>query len=376
MLVAFGCLFFVVLMALGCWVTLHQPQFGTVPGQKNQAAFLRSPQFHEGQFRNPDHTPLFSTDDTMFSILWSGLFAKKERLVPETALPAIATDLNALDSSRDTVVWLGHSSWFLQLQGRRILIDPILNEYAAPFSFMNKAFAGTNIYSPEDMPDIDSLVISHDHWDHLDYTTVLALKPKIKQVICPLGVGAHFRSWGFSEQMIHEGDWGDSIELDTNVTVHVLPARHYSGRLFSKNRSLWAGFAFTTADSSIFFSGDSGYGQHFAEIGKVFKGFDLVFLDCGQYDPRWAYIHMTPEEAAMAAQDLGARYLLPAHVGRFTIANHPWDEPYLRLVQASATKSYQLILPQIGEPVAVEVPVSTDSTWWAIESSPQIEQKF
>ena len=159
------------------------------------------------------------------------------------------------------------------------------------------------------------------------------------------------------------------MELEGGFTVHVLPARHYSGRLLRQNKTLWAGFALESSTQRLFFSGDSGYGSHFAEIGRRFGDFDLVALDCGQYDDRWAYIHMTPEEAAQAARDLGARALIPAHVGRFTIANHPWDEPFKRLKEARHDKSYRLLTPRIGEPVASNDAPSQFSHWWDAEAS-------
>ena len=146
-----------------------------------------------------------------------------------------------------------------------------------------------------------------------------------------------------------------------------LPARHYSGRLFKENKTLWAGFALETPDQKIFYSGDSGYGPHFSEIGKAFNGFNLVLLDCGQYDPRWAYIHMTPEEAVQAAIDLGAEAFIPAHVGRFTIANHSWDEPFKRLTEASPDESFQLMTPIIGEPMILDGKRSRLSSWWVME---------
>ena len=246
------------------------------------------------------------------------------------------------------MVWLGHSSWFIQLGGRRILVDPVFSDFAGPFSFLIKAFAGTNVYRAEDMPEIDCLLVSHDHWDHLDYPTVRALRSKVKQVMCPLGVGAYFQDWDYPEEKIYEGDWGGSMALGKDMTIHVLPARHFSGRLFKENRTLWAGFVIQTPNLKIFFSGDSGYGPHFANIGEAFHGFDLVLLDCGQYDPRWAYVHMTPEEAARAAQDLGAQALIPGHVGRFTIANHPWDEPFKRLAKASQENHTGFLRPESG----------------------------
>ena len=355
-------------LALGAHAVINQPRFGKLPQGDRLDRIHGSSNYRDGKFQNLIQTRKFSKDDGWVSLIWSGFFDKNERLVPDSPIPAVKTDLKALNPETDAVVWLGHSSWFIQLGGRRILVDPVFSDFASPFPFLIKAFAGTNVYRAEDMPEIDCLLVSHDHWDHLDYPTVTALRSKVKQVICPLGVGAYFQDWGYPEEKIHEGDWGGSMALGKDMTVHVLPARHFSGRLFKENRTLWAGFVIQTPNLKIFFSGDSGYGPHFAHIGATFHGFDLVLLDCGQYDPRWAYVHMTPEEAARAAQDLGARALIPAHVGRFTIANHPWDEPFKRLAKASQDKSYRLLTPRIGEPVALDDTPSHFLSWWEAEA--------
>ncbi len=361
------CLYFLAVaacLALGACAVFSHPRFGKLPQGERLGLVQRSLNYRDGEFRYPIATPVFSKDVGLLSVLWSNHVAKAERLTPTAPIPAVKTDLKALNPQEDAVVWLGHSSWFIQFGGRRILIDPVFSDYAAPFSFLNRAFAGTGIYGVEDMPEIDCLLISHDHWDHLDFPTVTALAAKVKRVICPLGVGAYFEQWGYPKEKIREGDWYDKVALDEDCFVHVLPARHYSGRLRTRNRTLWAAFALETPDLRIFISGDSGYGPHFSEIGAAFKGFDLALLDCGQYDPRWAYIHMTPEEAAQAARDLGARTLLPAHVGRFAIANHPWDEPFMRLTEASRHQSYALVTPRMGEVVVPNNNVSRSSSWW------------
>lgn len=366
----FLCLLVVgVCVALGSCAVFNQPRFGKLPEGDRLDRIQGSPNYRNGKFQNLIPTPKFSKDVGLFSVIWSDFFDKNDRLIPETPIPAIKTDLKALEPQKDTLVWLGHSSWFIQLGGKRILVDPVFSDHAAPFSFLNKAFQGTNIYRAEDMPEIDCLLISHDHWDHLDYPTITELKSKVKQVICPLGVGAYIEYWDYPKEKIREGDWYDRIALGKDITIHVLPARHYSGRLFKENKTLWAGFALETPDRKIFYSGDSGYGMHFSKIGKAFNGFDLALLDCGQYDPRWAYIHMTPEEASQAAGDLGARAMIPVHVGRFTIANHPWDEPFKRLIKASQGKSHQLLTPRIGEPVVSDDSPSRFSRWWEAEAS-------
>ena len=286
----------ILCLALGACTVLNQRRFGKLYLGNGSDVITKSLNSVNGKFQYPIPTPLFSQDVSLLSVLWSNHVDKNEQLVPEEPVPAIKTDLNQLDINEDVVVWLGHSSWFVQLGGKRILIDPVFGDYAAPFSFINKAFEGTSIYKAEDIPEIDSLLISHDHWDHLDYQSVMALKSKVRHVICPLGIGAYFEYWGYPKERIHEGDWNEKVEIEEDFIVHLLPARHYSGRLLSKNKTLWAAFAVESSARRIFFSGDSGYGPHFSEIGQIFDGFDLVLLDAGQYDPRWSYIHMTPED--------------------------------------------------------------------------------
>lgn len=351
-------------LAGGACVFVNQPQFGQQSAESGLESIANSPNYYDGEFHNLTPTSVLSDDSSTFSILMNDLFSGAERLRPETPVPTIETALKKLDKNADQVLWLGHSSCFVQLEGKTILIDPVFSDYASPLPFFNKAFEGTNIYTADDMPEIDFLLITHDHWDHLDYPTVMALKSKVKHVICPLGVGAHFKKWGYAREKIHETDWYNRIELAEELIIHVLPARHYSGRLTTKNKTLWAGFALETGKRRLFFSGDSGYGPHFAEIGRKFSGFDLVFLDCGQYDKRWASIHMNPEEAVQAAEDLQAKALLPAHVGKFTIARHPWDEPFIRIAEASRKENIRLLTPQIGEQIFLNNIQTEMSQWW------------
>jgi L-ascorbate metabolism protein UlaG (beta-lactamase superfamily) len=353
-----------VVLSLGIGLYLQHPKFGTLPHGARLESIQRSPNYGDGKFRNLIPTPQFSQGDNTASVWWYFLFAQKERLVPTAAIPALKTDLKALDRGRDVVVWLGHSSYFLQLGGQRILIDPVLSPYAAPVSFANKAFAGTNQYTADDMPEIDYLLISHDHWDHLDYPTVVALKPKIKNVVCGLGVGAYFEEWGFDMRLVREADWFTALAFADGLTVHVVPARHFSGRLLTRNKTLWAGFALVTPQRRVFYSGDGGYGPHFRQIGELLDGFDLAIMENGQYDRHWPYIHMMPEEAALAAEELKAKALLPGHAGRFAIANHPWDEPFKRITRASEKRPYRLLTPMIGEPVDLDERQQQFFRWW------------
>lgn len=198
----------------------------------------------------------------------------------------------------------------------------------------------------------------------MDYPTVTALKPKIKNVICGLGLGAYFEEWGFDAKHILEADWFTVLEPENDITIHVLPARHFSGRLFSRNKTLWTGFALVTSERRIFYSGDGGYGPHFKQIGDMLNGFDLAIMENGQYDKNWPYIHMMPEEVARAAEELKAKALLPGHAGKFAIANHSWDDPFKRITAASQNKNYKLLTPMIGEPVELDNRQQLFSRWW------------
>lgn len=357
-------------LVLGACVWMNQPKFGKASEGERLEAIRKSPNYVEGAFRNQIDTPKFTKNVSTISIILDGLMNPPERLTPEQPIPAVKTDLKALDRMGDVVVWLGHSSYFIQLGGKRILLDPILSDHAAPLPFLNQAFAGTTLYAAEDLPAIDYLLISHEHWDHLDYPTVEALKDKVNHVVCPLGVGTYFAMGGYEPSQISEGDWYDQFEFGDGITIHLLPARHYSSRLLKQNQTLWAGFALESATRRLFFSGDSGYGPHFAEIGRQFGGFDFAALDCGQYDERWAYLHMNPEEAVRAAKDLNAATLLPSHVGRFTIARHAWDAPFLRIAAASHGEGPRLLTPVLGEPVRLEDKQQEFTPWW-VTSTPQ-----
>jgi L-ascorbate metabolism protein UlaG (beta-lactamase superfamily) len=297
-------------------------------------------------------------------ILWKGLWAGKARTWPPKPLPTARHKLMELDAAKDVVIWLGHFSYFLQLGGKRILMDPVFNDHAAPFPVFNKNFPGTDLYRAADLPEVDFLLISHDHWDHLDYQTALGLMPKVKTVVAPLGVGAHFAHWGYPREKVLEADWDTALRFENGFVVHVVPSRHFSGRWLARNRSLWCGFVLETPGRRIFLSGDTGYGPHIAKIAAAFGGFDVAALDAGQYDARWPQMHMTPEEAARAARELNAKILLLAHVGRFCICAHPWDEPFERMSEASRDMPFQLATPKIGEPLWLDEKEHGFAAWW------------
>ncbi len=337
------------------------PTIGQLP---EDAQLQSAPQYQNGQFQNQVATPPRPEGFGFIFRMIRGRFEPRDRPSPSVPLPSVKTNLAALTVEQDIVVWLGHSSYFVQIGGKRLLIDPVFSTYAAPLPGMVRAFDGTNIYTAEDVPEIDAVLITHDHYDHLDYSTMKDLELKTRMVITGLGNGAHLRHWGYSPEKIREMNWNSSVELGSGLQVHVLPAQHYSGRFMKRNQSLWASYALETSQKRFYFSGDTGFGPHFAQIAKRFDRFDFVALDGGQYNQKWADVHMTPEEASDAAEILKARTLLNGHAGRFSLARHAWDEPFERATAASKGKSYKLLTPRIGEPIYMGNPNQSFTLWW------------
>jgi L-ascorbate metabolism protein UlaG (beta-lactamase superfamily) len=323
-----------------------------------------APQYRDGAFQNEIASPPRPGGFGFMLAVIRGRFEPRERPAPSAPLPSLKVDLASLPLEQDIVIWLGHSSYFVQVGGKRLLIDPVLSTYAAPVPGLVRAFAGTSPYTLQDMPSIDAVLITHDHYDHLDYATMKGLQSRTGMVIAGMGNGAHLQHWGYPREKVREMNWHSSLQIGPGLSVHVLPAQHYSGRFMKRNQSLWASFALQTPKRNLYFSGDTGFGPHIEKIAARFGSFDFVALDGGQYNERWADIHMTPEEASRAAEILNARTLLSGHAGRFSLARHTWDEPFERAVAASAGKRYRLLTPRIGEPIRLDEANQTFPHWW------------
>lgn len=354
MIVLFSILCGAILLAgvAAAWF-LHTPAFGRLPRGERQQRIERSPNFRDGEFRNRQPTVLMTAQKGRIRAMLDFLLAEKPaRLRPEEPLQVIRSDLRSLDPSQELLVWFGHSSYLLQTGGRRLLVDPVFCR-AAPVRFINRPFAGTDLYTPDDMPEIDYLVITHDHWDHLDYWTVMRLKERIGRVVCPLGVGEHFEYWGFDPQRIVELDWDEEARLDDGFAIRCLPARHFSGRGLRANRTLWASFLVESPVQRIFIGGDGGYGDHFARIGRSFEGIELAILENGQYNADWRQIHTMPEELPRAAEELGARSVVTVHHSKYALARHAWDEPLRNARMLARKDSLRVLMPRIGEVVTI-----------------------
>ena len=335
------------------FVFVNQPSFGRAPQGERLERIKKSPHYKDGEFRNLHSTMMMTSQKGRLGAFWGFLFKQETDLRPEKEIPVTKTDLSKISKDENVLVWFGHSSYLIQTGGKRILVDPVFC-MASPVSFVNKPFKGTELYTPDDMPDIDYLVISHDHWDHLDYNTVKKLKDRIGAVICPLGVGEHFEYWGFDKERLIELDWNEDANLAPGFMIHCLPARHFSGRRLTANQSLWASFLLEAPSQKIYIGGDGGYDTHYAEIGNRFPGIDLAILENGQYNEEWSLIHLMPQYMAQTARDLKAKRVLTVHHSKYALAKHRWDEPLKNAEEMKNKDSLNVLIPEIGEVVALE----------------------
>ncbi|OBQ56744.1 MBL fold metallo-hydrolase [Tamlana sp. s12] len=357
-----GVLLVAIIIGIGTLWFLNTERFGKHPSGERLARIKQSPNYKNGSFQNLNDTPMLSEGVRYSTVLSEFLFSSKPK--EPTEIPSVKTDLKSLNADEAVLIWMGHSSYFIQIDGKKILVDPVFSGNASPLSFTTKAYKGTDVYTAEDIPDIDYLFLSHDHWDHMDYRTLKQLQPKIKTVITGLGNGAHLEHWGYKPEIIVEGGWNDLVVNENGFEIYMTPARHFSGRGLKRAQTLWASFVLKTPSSNIYIGGDSGYYTHFKTIGEQYGPFDLVILENGQYDKNWKYIHMLPGEQLVAATDLQAKSILPVHTAKFTLANHAWNEPLEKMVEAAKNKNIRVITPLIGQQVNLTDSLQTFKLWW------------
>lgn len=341
------------------------PKFGKKPSGKRLQNLQKSPNYKYGKFQNISHTPNLTEGANFFGVFYQFFFKRNPTRIPNKEIPSIKTNLLNLSIDQDVLIWFGHSSYFIQLDGKRILVDPVLSGDASPLPGFNKSFNGSDIYGIADFPEIDYLFITHDHYDHLDYKTIRDIRPKIKQVICGLGTGSHLERWGYSHHIILEKDWHETFELAKGFMVSTTSARHFSGRGFIRNNTLWLSFVLQTPTHKLFIGGDSGYDTHFNDIGNKYGPFDLAILENGQYDLNWRYIHALPDEVLRAAEELKAKKIFPVHSGKFALANHSWDEPLAKITTLNKNVNIPLITPMIGEVVYLKDNQQQFKQWWS-----------
>jgi len=358
-----GILIFAFLFALTVFLFMQQASFGKLPKGARKEKIEQSVNYKKGSFQNRIETPMMADDVSYFSMMREFLRDKPETY-PHSKTPSIKTNLKTFSSEKPSIIWFGHSTYLISIDNKKILVDPVFSQRASPVQYAgSKAFDGSMVYAAEDFPEIDLLIISHDHYDHLDYNTILKLNATVKKFCVPIGVGQHLNSWGVDERKITEFDWWDSDEVIPGLQLTSTPARHFSGRGFIRNKTLWSSYVLQSNNYKIFIGGDSGYDDAFKEIGDKFGPFDIAFLECGQYDRQWPNIHMTPEETVQAGVDLKTEILMPVHWGKFVLANHPWKEPIQRAKKHAESLQIKVTTPRIGEPIILgeEVPATL---WW------------
>lgn len=344
-------------------IFMNHPSFGKAPRGERKARMEQTDNFRDGKFHNTTPSFIMASNKPKLKNIWEFLWRDIPNLRPEHNIPVISTNLRELNLVDDVVVWLGHSTIYMQLAGKRMLIDPAL-VLASPVSFANKPFKGADYFKPNDIPDLDYIIVSHDHWDHLDYQTVKALQKRTKKIICPLGVGEHFEHWGFEKDSIIELYWNESALLDNGITIHCLPARHFSGRSLNRNNTLWASYMIQSPSMNVYMSGDTGYDQHFKNIGEKFEHIDFAIMENGQYNKDWKDIHLMPADLLQAIKDLHPVRFMTVHNSKYALSKHAWYEPLENIAAAAEKDSLNLVTPLIGQPVRLKNDTLQYKRWW------------
>lgn len=350
------------IFAIGGIYILNLPQLGKNPTGERLARIEKSPNYKNGEFQNYNSVEQKSSTsrwENLYEIFIKGI----ENARPNSPIPVVKTDLKTLAPSQNTIIWLGHSAYFIQVNGKKILIDPTLVN-AAPFAFMNKPFKGTDIYKPNDIPEVDYLLITHDHYDHLDYETIIQIKDGVKNFVVSLGIGEHLEHWGVNPNKITELDWNEDISFDDNVKITALPARHYSGRGIVRNKTLWSSFMLESQQKTIYIGGDSGYDDFYKEIGKKFPSIDIALMENGQYNEDWRYIHILPNQIPQAFNDLKAKRLMTGHHGKYALAKHAWTDPLDNIYNNAKKENLPLLTPKIGEIINLDDETQVFEKWW------------
>ena len=353
-------------------------QFGANPSGDYLNVIKGSPNYdvEKGQFVNLNSTTMSNIgsdvnfwDDPFGRVKPNYLF-NSNKTSPKTLMPE-AQNANMLEFSNSKsdikFIWLGHSTILLSINGKTILIDPIFSNSAAPVSFINKRFQPP-VIALDELPRVDYILISHDHYDHLDMETIKYFSDKEITFILPLGVGSHLRRWGVEQSKITEVDWWGQVDMG-DLSFIGAPAKHFSGRLglVSTMETLWSSWVIKSSGNSVYFSGDSGYDDHYKEIGDRLGPFDVIFMDSGQYNERWRTVHNMPDEVIKGFNDLGGRYLVPVHWGMFNMSLHNWFDPAAEVTARSRQNDIQLITPRLGELISLDDPPLFDEWWRGVD---------
>ncbi|OAB40808.1 MBL fold metallo-hydrolase [Paenibacillus glacialis] len=342
----------------------YYPPFGGKSSLKKLTKQIHRSNYANGKFFNTLPTSVSDGMGVTISMLIDFMKGNPQGN-PNAPLPVESVDPFFIQDNQPAhIIWFGHSALLVAINGLKLLIDPMFGKSTTPFPFMGgKRYGGLPI-EIEDMPSIDAILLSHDHYDHLDYGSIMKLKEKVNHFFVPLGVGAHLERWGISQERITEMDWWEEAVFE-GLTLVSTPARHFSGRrLVDKEATLWCSWIILGEQEKLFFSGDTGYGPHFKEIGEKYGPFDITLMECGQYDERWAGIHMFPEQTIQAQLEVQGKLMIPIHWGTFTLAFHDWTDPVERALKAGKEHDVRISTPRIGEIVWIGSSNYPISTWW------------
>lgn len=339
---------------------------GASPGEI-EAVARRSPNYRDGVFVNLDPASTINLDREQQQLLLRELLGSRDTGKPSGPVPVVEPTATDVEPPALAVSWFGHSSALIDIDGYRVLTDPVWSRRCSPSRTVGPQRLHDVPAPLEALPAVDAVLISHDHYDHLDIETIVGLaRTQRAPFVVPLGVGAHLRKWGIPESRIVELDWYDSHQIG-ELRLVCTPARHFSGRVFARNTTLWASWVITGPQHRAFFGGDTGYTKSFPEIGVDHGPFDLTLLPIGAYHPAWPDIHMNPEEAVRAHLDVAeadSGLLVPIHWATFRLAPHPWAEPVERLVKAAHDERVRLAVPKPGE--RVDRATSSFEPWWRL----------
>jgi L-ascorbate metabolism protein UlaG (beta-lactamase superfamily) len=347
-------------LAGAAWVGRDIPlALGSRPRGSRAERVRRSPQYRDGQFRNPQATRTMPTPEGR-RVVRELLFGGDKRR-PAGPIPVVRPGPPATEGLHLT--WYGHASTLVELDGARVLIDPVWSERCSPSPLVGPRRLHPVPLPLAELPPVDAILISHDHYDHLDTATIQALTgSQDAPFVVPLGVGAHLERWGVPADRIVELDWDGSVTI-AGLTLTATAARHFSGRAFHRDRTLWSSWVIAGERRRVFYTGDSGYFEGYADIGERYGPFDATLMQVGAYDPAWPDIHMFPEDAVTAHLQLGGELLIPVHWGTFDLALHTWTDPVDRVWREAKARDVTLAVPRPGERITVDDPPAVDG-WW------------
>ena len=366
MIIGLGTIIGILIIVYVLFINFN-PSFGGDISKEQQKKYANSENFQGAVFVNHKKVDLDAGLGKILSMSRKFFFEKVPNGRPQNDI-----NIQKIDSadiaeyhSPTRLIWFGHSAFLLQMNHKIILIDPMFGDVPAPHPWLGgKRFSSKLPIAVEELPKIDAVIISHDHYDHLDYGSIKKLKDKVEMFYTPLGVGIHLKAWGVEAERIIELDWWQEATYD-DLVFKCTPARHFSGRKFSNRQStLWSSWIIQSDNENIFFSGDSGYGPHFKEIGEKYGPFDFAMLECGQYNKMWPDVHMFPEETAQAGIDLEAKQIMPIHWGAFKLAMHSWKDPVERVFLKAKELQIPMITPKIGEPFLINNIEEPENNWW------------